>query len=294
MRRDVDGVLLLDKAAGLSSSAALQAAKRLLGARKAGHGGTLDPLASGLLPLMFGEATKLAQFALDAVKEYRATVRLGVATQTGDAEGAVVSERPVQATDAEISAALARFRGPIAQVPPMYSALKRGGQPLYAIARQGRTVERAPRSVMIEALELLDRDGPDLALRVRCSKGTYVRQLASDLGALLGCGAHLTALRRTAVGHFRLEQAVTLRDLQALGERGRELRLLPPERLIAHLPRIELDEAQAERFGHGQAPQVDAPALGRYRVYGSAGRLLGVGERATGGCLQPLRLVARG
>jgi tRNA pseudouridine55 synthase len=294
MRRGLDGVLLLDKPPGLSSNAALETVKRLLGARKAGHGGTLDPLASGLLPLMFGEATKFARFALEATKAYVALVRLGVETETGDAEGVVLSRRPVRAGDGDIEAALARFRGEIAQVPPTYSALKRDGRPLYALAREGRTVERAPRNVRIDALDLVERTGDELTLRIVCSKGTYVRQIASDLGAALGCGGHLGALRRTAVGHFRIEDAVTLEDLQALGEAGRALWLLPLDRLIEHLPRIELDASQAGRFSQGQVLEVDSAPPGRCRVYRAAGTLLGVGERAAGGHLQPLRLVARG
>jgi len=294
MRRALDGVLLLDKPVGLSSSGALEAVKRLLAARKAGHGGTLDPLASGLLPLMFGEATKFARFALEATKAYRAVVRLGVETETGDAEGAITARRPVSASAAEVAAALGRFRGEIAQVPPMYSALKHDGRPLYELAREGRSVERAPRRVRIEALHLVERSGDDLTLHIVCSKGTYVRQLASDLGDVLGCGAHLAALRRAGVGRFRVEDAVTLEDLQALGEAGRALWVLSLDRLIEHLPRIELDAAQAARFSHGQALEFDAAPAGRCRVYAGAGALLGVGEGAAGGRLQPLRLVARG
>src|SRR4029079_13276775 len=208
-RRRLDGILVLDKPAGISSNAALQHAKRLFEAAKAGHSGTLDPLASGVLPVLFGEATKFSSFLLDADKEYLADVRLGVRTKTGDAEGEVISRSAVTIDDAALEPALARFRGEIDQVPPMHSALKYGGRPLYEMARRGVTVPRAPRRVAIHALELIERSGDLLRIRVACSKGTYVRVLAEDLGAALGPGAHLAALRRTIAGRFTLAQAVT-------------------------------------------------------------------------------------
>ena len=288
----LDGVLLLDKPVGPSSSAVLQTVKRLLGAQKAGHAGTLDPRASGLLPLLFGEATKFAQFGLDADKEYVADVRLGTSTDTGDAEGAVLEQRPVDVDDARLAQALKRFRGAITQVPPMYSALKQDGQPLYALARAGQTVARASRDITVHELELVSRTAESLHLRVRCSKGTYVRQLAADLGLALGTVAHLEALRRTAVADLRLEQALTLDALQALDEEARRAKLLPPDRLLEHLPRIELDEGLATRFLEGQAVRQATPA-GPCRVY-RAGALLGVGEGSPGGALQPSRLIARG
>ena len=292
MPRKLDGVLLLDKPVGPSSSAVLQAVKRLLGAEKAGHAGTLDPMASGLLPLLFGEATKFAQFGLDAAKEYVADVRLGVATETGDAEGRETERRAVEVDDESLARALARFRGSIDQVPPMYSALKREGQPLYALARAGQTVERPPRRVTVHALDLLQR-GPDLLrLRVLCSKGTYVRQLAVDLGEALGTVAHLEALRRTAVGGLRLDQAVSLDDLQALGEEARRAWLLPADRLLEHLPRVELDEPLATRFLQGQSVHPGSVRPGPCRVY-AGGALLGIGEGTPEGVLQPTRLVAR-
>ena len=292
MRRKLDGVLLLDKPVGPSSSAALQAVKRLLEAEKAGHAGTLDPLASGLLPLLFGEATKFAQFGLDAAKEYVADIRLGVATDTGDAEGTVLERRAVDVDDARLAGALQGFRGEIQQVPPMYSALKLDGQPLYALARAGRTVAREARPVTIHALDLLARTGDLLRLRVRCSKGTYVRQLAVDLGLALGTVARLEALRRTAVGRFRIEQSVALEDLQALGERALQAWLLPADSLLEALPRLELDEAQAARFLHGQAVSPETPCAGPCRVYRD-GVLLGVGAGGPGGELRPTRLIAR-
>lgn len=300
MRRKLDGVLLLDKPVGPSSSAVLQAVKRLLEAEKAGHAGTLDPLASGLLPLLFGEATKFAQFGLDSIKEYRAQVRLGVATDTGDAEGQVIGRHAVSVDAAGLAQGLARFRGAIEQVPPMYSALKHEGQPLYALARAGQTVERAARQVMVHELELLERAGDVLHLRIRCSKGTYVRQLAIDIGLALGTVAHLAALRRTAVGGFGIEQAVALDDLQALGDEARRAWLLPPDSLLQDLPRLDLPMALAGRFLNGQAVMLQtaqaasAVRPGPCRVYREAGGLLGVGESGVGGALQPIRLLASG
>jgi tRNA pseudouridine55 synthase len=292
-REKLDGVLLLDKPVGPSSSAALQAVKRLLNAEKAGHAGTLDPLASGLLPLLFGEATKFAQYGLDASKEYVADVKLGEATDTGDGEGQVLERRPVVAGDADVARALEAFRGDIVQVPPMYSALKHEGQPLYALARAGQTVERAPRPVRVYELELVARREEFLRLRIRCSKGTYVRQLAVDLGQALGTVAHLAALRRTAVGGMRIDQAVTLDDLQALGAQARRAWLLAPDSLLAELPRIDLGDEQSRRFLNGQALDLGVPA-GPCRVYRGQGPLLGVGEGREGGRLHPVRLLASG
>ncbi len=298
MRRlKLNGVLLLDKPVGPSSSAVLQAVKRLLNADKAGHAGTLDPLASGLLPLLFGEATKFAQFGLDSVKEYRAEVRLGVSTDSGDAEGQVLEQLPVNVDEAGLAQGLNRFRGAIEQVPPMYSALKHAGQPLYELARAGKTVERAARHVTVHELELLGRAGDILSLRVKCSKGTYVRQLATDLGLALGTVAHLAALRRTAVAGFRLDRAVTLDDLQALGEESRLAWLLPPDSLLEELPRMDLPAALAERFLMGQAVTLQAASAapgGPCRVYRDAGVLLGVGEAGPGNELHPVRLLASG
>lgn len=293
-RRKLDGVLLLDKPVGPSSSAVLQAVKRLLNADKAGHAGTLDPLASGLLPLLFGEATKFAQFGLDSIKEYLAEVRLGVSTDTGDAEGQVLEKLPVNVDETGLAQVLARFRGAIEQVPPMYSALKHEGQPLYALARAGQTVERAARQVTVHELDLLQRAGDVLHLRIRCSKGTYVRQLAIDIGLALGTVAHLAALRRTAVAGFRLDRSVTLDDLQALGDESRLAWLLPPDSLLEELPRMDLPAALAERFLKGQAVTLQAARPGPCRVYRDEGTLLGVGEAGPGNELHPVRLLASG
>lgn len=293
MRRRLDAVLLLDKPVGLGSNAALQAAKRLYRAQKAGHAGTLDPLASGLLPVLFGEATKFSQHLLDADKEYLARARLGVTTRTGDAEGEVLERRPVRVDAAAAERALAAFRGDIQQVPPMYSALKHRGQPLYVLARRGESVERAPRRVRIRELRLLALEGDGLELRVLCSKGTYVRTLVEDIGRALGCGAHLASLRRIAASGFRIEEAATLEAVQAAGEEARDALLLPIERLLANLPRIELPGAAADRFAQGQAvPAPQAAAPGRYQVHRARGGLLGVADAAGDGVLRPRRLLA--
>ena len=292
-RRRVDGVLLLDKGTGGTSNAALQQAKRLYGAAKAGHTGTLDPLATGLLPLCFGEATKFAAGLLDADKSYRARIRLGVTTTTADAEGEVLATRPVPALSrAVVEGALARFRGPILQLPPMHSALKRDGKPLYEYARQGVEVERAPRPVTILHLELERLDGELLEIAVDCSKGTYIRSLAQDIGEALGCGAHLAALRRTRIGPLRVEDAVTLEALEAMDAAQRDGCLRPVDLLLAGLPAVELDGADVGRFCHGQAVPVarpgGAPAV---RVYGGE-RFLGLGRMLVGGRVAPQRLVA--
>ena len=291
MRR-LDGVLLLDKPVGPSSSTILQAVKKLFGANKAGHAGTLDPLASGLLPLLFGEATKFAQFGLDAAKEYRARIRLGVTTDTGDAEGKVLEERPVTVDDAALASGLARFRGAIEQVPPMHSALKRDGQPLYALAREGRSVARAPRRIEIHELELVERTQETVELRIRCSKGTYVRQLAADLGTVLGTGAHLAGLRRTAVGSMRVEDALSFDQLQQTDPQVLHAFLAPVDAMLGDLPRLDLESTQARQFLLGAAVALEGAPTGSCRVYAEGG-LLGVG-RLEGGRLQPLRSIARG
>jgi len=289
----VDGVLLLDKPAGISSNAALQEARRLLNAAKAGHAGTLDPLASGLLPLLFGEATRFARFGLDADKTYLASVRLGVRTATGDAEGEVLDRQPVAVDHARLSAALARFRGQISQVPPMYSALKRDGRPLYELARAGLTVEREARAVTIHELVLEGRDGDLLKLLIRCSKGTYIRQLAEDLGGALGTVAHLEALRRTAAGRYTLAQAVDLERFRALDEAGRQACLRPPDSLLEALPVAELGPEASSRFRQGQAVAIDGVPDGARRVLDAQGALLGVGEVRADGKLRPVRLLSQ-
>lgn len=287
--RRVDGVLLLDKSCGMSSNAALQAARRLFGAARAGHTGTLDPLASGLLPLCFGEATKFSSDLLGADKSYQADVCFGVRTDTGDAEGTVLSCQTVSLLPAEVDAALGRFRGPITQVPPMYSALKRDGRPLYELARRGITVDREARRVCIHELRLLAFAGDSCRLYVSCSKGTYVRSLAVDLGEALGCGAHVSALRRVAVGALGVADAWTIERIAALPEERRHDCLLAADILVQTLPAVDLDEAEGRRFAHGN-PVPATGTGGRKRVY-SVGRFLGVGELDPFGKLHPRRVV---
>lgn len=254
-RRPVHGVLLLDKPLGLSSNQALQKAKWLLRAEKAGHTGTLDPLATGVLPLCFGAATKFSQIHLDADKTYETTVRLGQKTATGDAEGEVIETRPVNCTPGQVVEVLDHFMGPIAQVPPMHSALKKEGKPLYEYARDGETVEREARYVVIHDLELLNMqlkgENPSLHLRVRCSKGTYIRTLGEDIGEALGCGGHLTMLRRVATGPFDASQCITLEALEAATEEQRLGRLLPAQTLLEGYTPVLLEAESAGRFLSG-------------------------------------------
>lgn len=287
--KQVDGVLLLDKPIGLSSNDALQKARRLFSAAKGGHTGTLDPLASGLLPLCFGEATKFSADLLDADKTYEAVLKLGVTTDSGDAEGQVLATRPVNVTEADVLGALPRFTGDIQQVPPMHSALKRDGRPLYELARQGIEVEREARPVTIHVIELLSFAGDSLSLRVKCSKGTYIRVLAADLGEALGCGAHLTALRRTGVGDLDLAGGITLAALEAMAEEDRSACLRPVDALLKSLGAVHLEEEGALRFRHGN-PVPLAGEIGKYRVY-VEGRLIGVGELGLDRQLRPRRLV---
>lgn len=288
--RRVDGVLLLDKPRGMTSNDALQKARRLFSAEKGGHTGTLDPMADGLLPLCFGEATKFSNDLLDADKTYEADILLGSRTDTGDAEGQVIETRPVAVDAGQVIAALDAFRGEISQVPPMYSALKRDGRPLYELARQGIEVEREARRVTIHELTLLAMTLPTLRVRVCCSKGTYIRTLAEDLGAALGCGAHLTALRRVAVGDLDVAQALTLDGLAELPEEAREGLLAPVDALLKTLPRVDLDGLSAERFRLGNAVSATLPAGDRLRVY-IDNALAGVGIPDAQGRLQPKRLL---
>lgn len=288
-RRVVDGVLLLDKPLGVTSNTALQSARRLYNAAKAGHTGTLDPLATGLLPLCFGEATKFAGELLFADKSYDATLRLGVTTDTADAEGRVLKTRPVQVTQQQLVAVLPRFNGEIMQVPPMHSALKRDGKPLYKYAREGIELERAPRRVIIHAIHLQDFSSDLLLLSVDCSKGTYIRTLAEDIGAALGCGAHLAALRRTRIGRLRVEQAVTLTELEALAAERRADLLLPTDALVDTLPRADLDAGDIVRLAHGQPIRWNG-AIGRWRAYGG-GAFLGLCELGADGWLSPRRMI---
>jgi tRNA pseudouridine55 synthase len=286
----IDGALLLDKPVGVSSNAALQRAKKLLGAAKAGHAGTLDPLASGLLVALFGEATKFAGPLLDSDKEYLATLKLGERTATGDAEGAVLERKPAQLEKPQILAVLERFRGEIEQVPPMHSALKHKGTPLYRLARRGEEVARAARRVRISQLDALKLQGSVLGLRVVCSKGTYIRVLAEDIGAALGCGAHLSALRRTGSGRFRIENALTLDALEALPAHERRRALLALPELLQGLPRAQLGAAEEARLRQGQVLQIRGLERGLCAVVRPDGGVIGLGTADGDGGLKPLRL----
>jgi tRNA pseudouridine55 synthase len=288
----VDGVLLLDKPAGLTSNAALQTCKRALNACKAGHTGSLDPMATGLLPLCFGEATKVTQFLLDADKRYQAVFRLGQSTTTYDSEGTVTATAPVAVTARAIERALARFVGVIEQVPPMYSALKHGGEPLYKLARAGVEVERAPRRVEIFALTVLGLDGERLALDIHCSKGTYIRSLAHDLGQLLGCGAHVAELRRLAVGCLRIEDAIALAGFTALDAEARRAALKRADVMVADLPDVELTPLAAHYLRQGQPVTArHRLAPGWVRLYEEGHRFLGMGQVLDDGRVAPRRLL---
>ena len=288
--KQVDGVLLLDKPLGLTSNDALQKARRLFSAAKGGHTGTLDPLATGLLPLCFGEATKFSADLLDADKTYEAVVRLGICTDTGDAEGTVIATATVDVSKDDIFRVLRQFAGIIRQVPPMHSALKRNGRPLYELARQGIEVERESRMVTIHAIDCLSFGGDSLTLRIACSKGTYIRVLAADIGRALGCGAHLAGLRRTRVGDLDLGAAVTLAHLESLDKAGRASCLQPVDALLRSLPSATLEGKVAERFRHGNPVDLPAGLSGKVRIYVD-GTLIGVGEPALDGRLWPKRLV---
>ena len=296
--RDVDGILLLDKPAGMSSNQALQRARAIFGARKAGHGGSLDPMATGLLPLCFGEATKFSSYLLGADKGYRATCKLGQTTTSGDAEGEVVDTRPVDVERDRLMQVLADFRGEIEQVPPMYSALKHQGKRLYQLARAGQTVERAPRSVVISQLDLIEFDGERIEIDVTCSKGTYIRSLAEDIGEALGCGAHLTALRRTRVDEFDLDRAISLDSLQQRRDEdasGLDALLLSISAGLHHFPRFDLSPVEGEALCQGR--RLPAPAEvtpGVYRLHDAEGRFLGLGEVLEDALLKAKRLVNTG
>lgn len=270
-RRQLHGVILLDKPLGLSSNDALQKVRRLMRAEKAGHTGTLDPLATGLLPLCFGAATKFSQVSLDADKRYIATLKLGVTTTTGDAEGDVLQTRPVtpeQVNQARIEAACAAYTGPIEQIPPMYSALKHQGRALYEYAREGVEIERAARQVTLHAIDILGWQGDVLTLDVRCSKGTYIRTLAQDIGEHLGCGAHLIGLRRSGSGGVSLDGAVTLDALLAMDEAERDTHLLPADVLLSDWPEVVLTEPEAARFLTGLRRRTHLADAPQVRVYG--------------------------
>lgn len=296
-KRAVNGILLLDKSSGYSSNSALQKVKRLFRAKKAGHTGNLDPLASGMLPICFGEATKFSQFLLESDKTYRVSALLGIRTTTSDAEGDVISERVVPTlTFEEIDRKFDAFRGGIDQIPSMFSALKYQGQPLYKLARQGITVERPSRSVMVYDLTVMNFNNSIIEFDLQCSKGTYVRTLVDDFGEVLGCGAHVIALRRLLVGPYPYESMVTMEQLEAKRDHFPELdqHLLPISTSVSKFPEIQLTESMAFYVRQGQSVIIsNAPSSGFVRIATKAGRFLGVGEIIDGSRLAPRRLVGR-
>lgn len=294
--RDVSGILLLDKPGGVTSNAALQTVKRLFRARKAGHTGSLDPLATGLLPICLGQATKLSSFLLEADKRYHTTLHLGVRTTTGDAEGRVTAERDAGGIDRErVAQVVERFQGEVEQTPPMHSAVKQNGVPLYKLAHQGIEVQRESRVVMIHSLELLGFDGDSVELEVHCSKGTYVRVLADEIGELLGCGAHVSALRRTGVASFDANRMVTVDRLEELAEQGQEHLdglLVSMEDALGQWPDVRLSREVAYFLRQGQPVFVPhAPSDGLVRIYTREDRFLGVGHILEDGRVAPKRLI---
>ena len=297
--RNVNGILLLDKPLGVTSNAALQQVKRLYRAAKAGHTGNLDPLATGLLPICFGEATKISSFLLDSDKRYVGTIKLGVITRTADAEGEVLETRPVgDYSEAQIREVLDRFTGQIEQVPPMHSAVKVNGTPLYKLAHKGMEIERKPRTVTIYSIALLRHEGDELEIEIHCSKGTYVRTLAEEIGEALGCGGHLSALRRTASGPFTLDEAVTMEQIEAAAEQGFEALdalLLPIERALDDWPAVNLTDNSAYYVQQGQPVLVpQAPTSGWVRLHRPDGGFLGVGHILDDGRVAPKRLIKAG
>jgi len=297
--RRVNGILLLDKPLGITSNAALQEVKRLFRAAKAGHTGNLDPLASGMLPICLGEATKFSVYLLDADKVYIGCCKLGTRTSTADAEGEIIETRPVPALDeAQVEAVLDQFRGEIEQIPPMHSAIKQNGQPLYKLARQGIEVERKARQVTIHELKLIRLQDDELELYVHCSKGTYIRTLVEDIGEALGCGAYLSALRRTRVGPFPEEGMVTLDALRAEAEEGAEKldrHLLPADHALGDYPGVTLTESSLFYVRQGQAVQVSqAPTEGWVRLFDNNGGFVGVGAVLDDGRIAPKRLLSAG
>ena len=284
----MDGALLLDKPLGVSSNAALQKVKKIFEAKKAGHAGTLDPLATGLLLVLFGEATKFAAPLLDADKEYLATLKLGERTSTGDAEGRLLEKKAVEVSNGAVLSVLARFRGAIEQLPPMHSALKHEGVPLYRLARRGLSVERAARSIEIHVLELLEFADDRVQLRVECSKGTYIRTLVEQVGLRLGSCAHVRTLRRDFVEPFRNEAMISLEALLQMTAPV----LIPADRAVAQLPALHLDAAQARSICFGQPARIEGAPLGRVRLYVESGRFMGLGASVEGGQVRALRLFA--
>lgn len=292
VKRVVSGVLLLDKAHGISSNTALQQVKRLFQAEKAGHTGNLDPIATGLLPICFGEATKFSHYLLDANKCYQARFKLGATTTTGDVEGEIFDRKPVNASLDDIQRVLKSFVGPIQQIPPMYSALKHQGKALYTYAREGVEIHREPREITIYSLALDDFSADELSVTVHCSKGTYIRVLGEDIGAALGCGAYMVALRRTETGRFKLPDSVTLTQLEQMTQEQRDAILLSGDCLLEGLPKVSLDGESAYYIQQGQPVwQAGHPETGSVCLYGPGPVFLGLGVITDEGKVAPKRLV---
>ncbi|QDC79676.1 tRNA pseudouridine(55) synthase TruB [Candidatus Methylopumilus universalis] len=291
-KREIDGVFLLNKPLGFSSNQALKKIQWLLNAKKAGHTGTLDPMASGLLPICLGEATKFSNRLLNANKTYIATVQLGVTTTTGDQEGEVISEKEAVFNEAQLKETLQKFVGDITQIPPMYSALKFEGRPLYEYARQGIEIERKSRQITIYDIRLMEFQGSVMTIEVSCSKGTYIRTLAEDIGRALGCGAHLKGLERTQTGNFQLSEALTIEALEVMDSISREKVLLPIDALLEGLPLIELTSAETELIKKGQSIDFISKNEEELRLYSVSGQFVGVGQPDLQGRLFPKRLIA--
>lgn len=295
--RDIHGVFLLDKPQGMSSNDVLQKVKRIFQANKAGHTGALDPLATGMLPICLGEATKFSQFLLDSDKRYLVTAKLGERTDTSDAEGEIVETREVNVTKLDILATLGQFRGDILQVPTMFSALKHNGKPLYEYARAGITIEREARPITIFELNFIEYNAPFLTLEVYCSKGTYIRTLIDDLGEVLGCGAHVTMLRRTSVANYPIDKMISYADLQKLGENQPlaelDCHLLPMDTAVSNLTKINLTEQQTKAVGFGQRVRFDNPnqIYGLVRLYSDNAQFLGVAEVTCDNVIRPNRMI---
>jgi tRNA pseudouridine55 synthase len=298
MRKQINGILLLDKPAGFSSNGALQKVKRLFNAKKAGHTGSLDPIATGMLPICFGEATKFSQFLLESDKVYRVVASLGVETTTGDTEGEIISQRPTDGiTQEQIQTILPSFTGALKQIPPMYSAIKRDGKPLYELARKGIEVERAPRDITIHSLQFDKFEGNEMTLRVHCSKGTYIRTLIEDIGKMLGCGAHVKGLRRLSVSPYGESIMYTLPALESIlqtaGQQALQDVLLPVETSVQSYPMVKLTTSAAFYIRMGQAVRASFPiAASLVRLMSEDARFLGIGEVMADGRVKPHRMVS--
>ena len=292
MKREIDGVFLLDKPLGFSSNQALKKIQWLFNAKKAGHTGTLDPMASGLLPICLGEATKFSHRLLDANKSYIATIQLGITTTTGDQEGEVVSEKEVVLNEAQLKDTLKKFIGDITQIPPMYSALKFEGKPLYEYAREGIEIERKSRQIKIYDIKLIKIEESIITIEVLCSKGTYIRTLAEDIGQTLGCGAHLKDLERTQTGNFQLSEALSIEALEGMSMASREKVLIPIDALLEGLLSVELTVAETEAIKKGQSIDFISKNDKEVRLYSASGQFVGVGQPDLQGHLFPKRLIA--